>query len=254
MPWLRILVRRGSYCRPYLFADKSIVLVGRDETCDVVVDDGAVSGCHALLGYEGGRWQLSDHDSSNGTCVGGIPLEPRWPRGVPPRCWVQIGNTELEVFGEPPARPEMGRSAELFAMGLTRDRDEMPLGLLRVEGGRELTKLAFRQRPYRIGRSRLCEIRGDSVLPSEEQVELRASSAGVTVTNIGEQEEVVDVGRVRLMPGESCGWHPRDMMRVGEQVFALWDSVQDALDELHTADLAANTAVPEDPSASRSRR
>jgi hypothetical protein len=232
-----------------VFTDKTIVWVGRDMTSDVVVDDGAVSSCHALLEHDGESWQISDRDSSNGTYVGAIRLAPRCARVVPARCWMQIGNTELEVFGARPLHPPHGWSPERHEIQLERDREEAPLGVVCVEGGRGISKVLVRQRPYRIGRSRLCEIRGAAELPSEEQVELRVAAvsvaACVTIMNTCEHREIIEVGRASLIPGASGRWEPRDMLRVGASVFALWDPTQDALDELRGSELAAVTSVPE---------
>jgi uncharacterized RDD family membrane protein YckC len=50
------------------FTDGDYVL-GRDETCDVYVDDASVSGKHATLRVANSKVTIQDHDSLNGTYV-----------------------------------------------------------------------------------------------------------------------------------------------------------------------------------------
>jgi hypothetical protein len=50
------------------------VLVGRHESCDVVLSDITVSRCHARLRYRDGRWILHDLSSTNGTHVNGVSV------------------------------------------------------------------------------------------------------------------------------------------------------------------------------------
>lgn len=53
--------------------------IGRDRKCDVYVNDEQASGHHADLVYrpEEGRYILMDHNSTNGTYVNEVELEPR---------------------------------------------------------------------------------------------------------------------------------------------------------------------------------
>ena len=53
---------------------KPEILIGRHERCDLIVIDGMVSGHHARMRIENGRWVLVDLDSSNGTVVNGHPI------------------------------------------------------------------------------------------------------------------------------------------------------------------------------------
>ncbi|MGP0050138.1 MAG: FHA domain-containing protein [Solirubrobacteraceae bacterium] len=47
------------------------MLVGRDDGCDVVLPNVAVSRRHARLLFRDGRWIIQDLDSTNGTAVNG---------------------------------------------------------------------------------------------------------------------------------------------------------------------------------------
>lgn len=49
-------------------------LVGRDPTCEVVVDDGSVSRRHARLEMRSGEWWVVDQGSANGTYVNSLKI------------------------------------------------------------------------------------------------------------------------------------------------------------------------------------
>lgn len=53
---------------------KLSVSIGRNNTCDVVVDDPSVSRTHAHLYNRLGQWVLFDNDSSNGTQINNTPI------------------------------------------------------------------------------------------------------------------------------------------------------------------------------------
>src|SRR6188508_2442729 len=46
-------------------------LIGREPTCDVVIDNSRVSRRHVLVAFENGQWQLHDQQSGNGIIVAG---------------------------------------------------------------------------------------------------------------------------------------------------------------------------------------
>lgn len=50
------------------------VRVGRDASCDIVIDDGTLSRVHLVFRKEGGRWTVRDAGSRNGSRVDGAPL------------------------------------------------------------------------------------------------------------------------------------------------------------------------------------
>jgi transcriptional regulator with GAF, ATPase, and Fis domain len=47
--------------------------IGRDPSCDLVLEDSSVSRRHALVGWNGSGWRLVDIGSKNGTTVNGEP-------------------------------------------------------------------------------------------------------------------------------------------------------------------------------------
>lgn len=65
-----ILKLRGRELRRLPIA-KDAVIIGRDETCDLHIDNAGVSRDHARVELSGGRFQLVDGGSANGTFVNG---------------------------------------------------------------------------------------------------------------------------------------------------------------------------------------
>ncbi|CAN5606360.1 SpoIIE family protein phosphatase [soil metagenome] len=59
--------------------DRSIVGIGRNHDCDIVLPDLVVSGEHARIERRGDGYYLEDLGSHNGTRVGGRSLAPRFP-------------------------------------------------------------------------------------------------------------------------------------------------------------------------------
>jgi FHA domain len=74
---------------PVLYAVKKVhtllphgIVVGRVDTCDIVIHDRAVSKAHALFQQEGDKWTVADLGSRNGTHVGhnrALPSGPALP-------------------------------------------------------------------------------------------------------------------------------------------------------------------------------
>ena len=67
------------------------VSVGRARNCDIVMRDPSVSKLHAHFRIGGGKLELVDIDSQNGTRVNGRPLAPHQP--------AQVANGDTVLFG-----------------------------------------------------------------------------------------------------------------------------------------------------------
>lgn len=67
-------------------------IIGRDMDCNISVNDGRVSGKHAVLLYRAGKYSVTDTQSSHGTFVNGedIELEPRY---INDGDIIRVGNT-----------------------------------------------------------------------------------------------------------------------------------------------------------------
>lgn len=56
------------------FAITDVLIVGRDPQCDLVIDDPSVSRRHCTIEATEAGWAVTDHDSRNGTFVGGMAI------------------------------------------------------------------------------------------------------------------------------------------------------------------------------------
>ncbi|MBA3476130.1 MAG: FHA domain-containing protein, partial [Actinobacteria bacterium] len=109
--WLT--VRSGHERGRTIFVDGDTVVLGRDDDCDVVVEDTNVSRRHvALEPLADGRVALVDLGSSNGTFLNGNRVESAVLRGNEQ---IQVGGTVLVSSREEPAgragKTEMGSLA-----------------------------------------------------------------------------------------------------------------------------------------------
>lgn len=64
------LVFGGKEVESYIF-DKPAVVVGRDETCDITIDNLGISRAHCQFLKRGTAWLLQDMNSANGSFVNG---------------------------------------------------------------------------------------------------------------------------------------------------------------------------------------
>jgi hypothetical protein len=81
--------------------DKDHVLVGSDQTNDVVITDSTVSRHHASITFRDGRYELGDLNSKNGTFVNGQRLTGS--RGIDKGDQIRFGETRfvLSTSGAP---------------------------------------------------------------------------------------------------------------------------------------------------------
>ena len=59
--------------------EKDVIIIGRDQDCDVVLPERSVSRFHAEIRREGNRFFLRDLDSKNGTCLNGQEIKDLAP-------------------------------------------------------------------------------------------------------------------------------------------------------------------------------
>ncbi len=84
---------RGLEERP--LPAKGTVVIGRDATANVVIDDHFVSKRHAVLHVDGGIITVVDEGSSNGTFVNGVRLPPGQATNVMPTDVIHVGSVAL---------------------------------------------------------------------------------------------------------------------------------------------------------------
>ena len=68
IPELTLITQAESGEDSYKFSTPDI-LVGRDQICDLILDEKTVSAEHARLSYHHGNWWVEDLDSRNGTLL-----------------------------------------------------------------------------------------------------------------------------------------------------------------------------------------
>ncbi len=94
---------------------KPTLVVGRRESCDIVLRFPNVSGTHCELSITDGRWTVKDLNSSNGTKVNGTRISEGQ---LDPGDRVSIGRHEYEVCYDPSRIGDAGGS---FALAAQRD-------------------------------------------------------------------------------------------------------------------------------------
>jgi hypothetical protein len=87
---IQLVMRTGPNPGKAFPLSKSEVIVGRDATCDIVINDAEISRRHAKLSLQGDSYVLEDLGSTNGTFVDGQRLMGPHP--------LQPG--DLVLFGE----------------------------------------------------------------------------------------------------------------------------------------------------------
>ena len=64
-----LLLRRSDGPEERLVIEREVALIGRDVSCDVVLDSKSVSRRHAAIRREGAGWTVQDLGSTNGTML-----------------------------------------------------------------------------------------------------------------------------------------------------------------------------------------
>lgn len=77
---------------------KSKLVLGRRETCDIVLRFGNVSGSHCELSLESGYWFVKDLNSRNGTRVNGYRITRR---RIDPKDVLSVGKHQYEMIYSP---------------------------------------------------------------------------------------------------------------------------------------------------------
>jgi hypothetical protein len=64
---IRLEIRIKKKAPFYRSFSRSEIIIGRDSSCDLTLEDESVSAYHAKLSFHHGQWWLEDLDSTNGT-------------------------------------------------------------------------------------------------------------------------------------------------------------------------------------------
>jgi hypothetical protein len=74
-----LLMVEGPWPGKRIYVDQPGLLIGRDESCNLVIPERQVSRHHARIRFEGDHYVLEDLDSKNGTFVNGQELHEPQP-------------------------------------------------------------------------------------------------------------------------------------------------------------------------------
>jgi pSer/pThr/pTyr-binding forkhead associated (FHA) protein len=86
------------------------VTIGRDTTCDLVIDNAGVSRIHAAVTFANGLYQVEDADSQNGITVNGNPVKSAT---LEYGDVIGIGKFEIEFVQSPDMPMETGQTFEM---------------------------------------------------------------------------------------------------------------------------------------------
>ena len=74
IPWGWLEYFSGSFHGQRLALKRAIITIGRDEQCDIWLDDDMASRCHAELAWDNGNVYLTDRESLNGVLLNKRPV------------------------------------------------------------------------------------------------------------------------------------------------------------------------------------
>lgn len=79
------------------------ITVGRTSNNDIQIDDPSVSRFHAYFQQDphSGIWHVLDAESSNGTFIAGVRLQPKRPAPLADRSELKFGHVVLQFFSAP---------------------------------------------------------------------------------------------------------------------------------------------------------
>ena len=213
---------------------------------DVAVPELSVDGYHADISWDGTDYVITGLDSTDGLRVGGVPLTPGITRTLLPESVIEVAGIRIvarQASASPIERylsheePDLAHAA---IEGERRDRARWGyVRLIAVEAPPDVVRKnqAFLRtmelkprtppKPYRVGRSRICEIHIDGDGVADEHVALTVEQDVVRVTNTNKRG--LRLGNAVLEPGADALWQWSDMLEVGPVVFGLYDPIASAL-------------------------
>lgn len=101
---MKLIIQQGPDAGRKLRLERGLLTIGRGGECDLVLQEPRASRRHAELRRQGDRWLIVDLGSTNGTAVGGVPLQSQMAHPLPPGTPVSIGDTRFILQEEPQDR------------------------------------------------------------------------------------------------------------------------------------------------------
>ncbi len=232
-------------------AKNSITLVGercvlgRDPTCDLVLEDAAAGARHATLRLWEGEWLIIG-ESSNGTSVGGVPLRKGVPRVIRPGDQILIGQTELELREDATSQtlnePKATRELALYALrDALRGHGHPEVPTVRIAEGaniRATLALVEDRKVYAIGRAKTCDLCLSDAAASRTHLHVWRRGGRVFLRDTGSSKGVL-LGSTPLLQDAEFEWTPDVMAALGETVITIDLALESVLEQFLEKQLVA---------------
>lgn len=211
----------------YTLDDKYEVTVGRDASCDIVVNNTAVSRHHCTLREVKRKWTVFDEGSSNGTFVNGQKVQEhelvhkdRVVVGKHTLLFDQFG-TSPDAQRKPEAAEESAHDGTMFvspsalAKIMERSKKQQSMGL--VLNGPKRKVVALTQALTTIGSGPTCDLRIGGLFVKAVQAHIIKTELGHKITHTGgwrpmrvngekRQEVVLSAGDVITIAGHKISY------------------------------------------------
>lgn len=231
--------------------DQHRIVIGRGRGADVCLPHASVSTRHATIELTERGYAVVDHESLNGTRVGGVPIVPGRPKALRDGDALGIGRFRL-IFrsGVPVTAPTSSERTASLARALARaarspddDPERLRPVITIVNGPRRGTRIVLPPPPARllVGREEHCDIWLPDADASREHVALIVSLEGVTASDLDSKNGMFVGGRPvreRLL-GDS------DEIRIGATVLLFEDPAEARVRELEAVDDEPHEPEPE---------
>ena len=100
----RVVCKVGSNRGKVFTLTDAATMIGRDDECQIILNDPQISSRHAMIYFAGGEFRVRDLDSTNGTLLNGSPLtEAAYNDGDDLRLGKSVLRLEID-FREPSNR------------------------------------------------------------------------------------------------------------------------------------------------------
>lgn len=186
--------------------------VGRQQGCDLVLNDGGVSRRHARLWLQGGKVLVEDLASANGTFLDGERLTR--PQALKPGSALTLGGYTLRLKGAPEEHQPLVNGAEAPPVPVAASSSR-----LRGLTGPWVNLIFPLQDRLVVGRWPPAHVMLDDVSVSRRHAELELTPRGAVLRDLGSANGTLLNGE-RVGPQEEVLLQPGDVLRFGVVEFA----------------------------------
>ena len=109
---MKLVVEQGKLAGHGYDLERPVIVIGRGQDCDIILDEHQVSRQHARLEQTPQGWTLVDLGSTNGTQVNGQPLKAHTPYSLQPGDQMAFGTAVLALQQPVAGAPEPQESRQ----------------------------------------------------------------------------------------------------------------------------------------------